>query len=875
MKTRLAFLCVMFSILTAIPTFAGTVKIEGGSAYATIQAAVDAAVSGDRILISTGVFFEAVLVSGKDLELRGGYDEGLVARPGGFTGLTSSNLSSIIWFNNSSSRVDQVNFFNGIANIGTLYCGGGCVMNQSWVEFTDSSMFGNQAIYGGGLFVDELSHAILIGGSRIYDNIALWRGGGAHVKGWLDILNEDCDIYRNVVSNGHGGGLFLENASLHASQGDIFDNATAGLGGVQPAGGGIGAVNSELILGGGMLISNNMAGWGGGISMLESTAYLGNATAEDVKFIRNTAIFGGGLQAWSSEIHSQGTSFRDNAVTFSGGAGCLLGSYFSSDTNLLIASKNFATLEGGGFYLGTCTADLQTVDFGYGPVYGNSAGINGGGLYITNSEVFIYGGQFIGNKSGIISGLEGHGAAIAAFRSGLMITAGPGRYGSFTNVYFGYNDASNYCGGAVYLSDDSHANFYSSMAQGNLASEGGMLYVSPTCNYVMVHCVVTGNVAMTNGGAISARGDGTVTDCRFLNNAAGLAGGGIYVTECSVEASKSSFIRNRAGIIGGGVFGIGHTYINVNTPPDTQAYTASNGWTSLFFENRPDALVGSYYSRATILGVAFVSNNLMAVDFNLSSYDVRGTLIDEYAGFCFSFTSATGSIGNCTLYGSINMSDHCVLAMTNSIAIGSINTNENCLVTLDYCDTPNAWPGVGNITNYPVLFGNYHQMHNSPTRNTGAPVDDPFLRDIDGELRFGSASDIGCDEYVDDDNDHLPNIMETGTGHIDGDFAMGSNPSNPDSDGDGYLDGDEWAADTDPNQSGSCLRFIQMKNEDSSLQLYWQGGMRVYQYLEGCTNILSDEWYPITSFTPPTAIFTNYPVNNWIPNMHYRIRTYR
>lgn len=66
----------------------------------------------------------------------------------------------------------------------------------------------------------------------------------------------------------------------------------------------------------------------------------------------------------------------------------------------------------------------------------------------------------------------------------------------------------------------------------------------------------------------------------------------------------------------------------------------------------------------------------------------------------------------------------------------------------------------------------------------------------DGDVR----GDL-CD--VDDDDDGLVNAVETGTGTFVGSNDTGTNSLNPDTDGDGYSDGAEVAAGTNPNDPGS------------------------------------------------------------------------
>ena len=65
----------------------------------------------------------------------------------------------------------------------------------------------------------------------------------------------------------------------------------------------------------------------------------------------------------------------------------------------------------------------------------------------------------------------------------------------------------------------------------------------------------------------------------------------------------------------------------------------------------------------------------------------------------------------------------------------------------------------------------------------------------------GDSQGDACD--ADDDNDGLEDVVETNTGTFVSALDTGSDPLNPDSDGDGVSDGDEVAAGTDPNSGGT------------------------------------------------------------------------
>ncbi len=288
--------CLLAWAIAGSSAQAATVGIEGVF-YPSIQAAVNAATNGDVINLSTGVFFEVLNVSGKNLVLEGGYNEALTARPGGYTAIDGSPaFASALWFQDSSSRVDRVNLVHG-----TNWFGGGCLLNRSWVEFTNACFSSNAAVFGGGLFVDEFSYAKLGGASRVFTNFA-WAfvvpggGGGVYVKGRVDIVHEDADIWGNTVLDGNGGGIFVEaNGYLRLYQGDVYRNvAISGAVSVASGGGGIAAQSAFLETGDGAEVYGNRADYGGGLNLVLCTAHLGRARSADFRVHGNAAAFFGG-----------------------------------------------------------------------------------------------------------------------------------------------------------------------------------------------------------------------------------------------------------------------------------------------------------------------------------------------------------------------------------------------------------------------------------------------------------------------------------------------------------------------------------------------------------------------------------------------------
>ena len=168
---------------------------------------------------------------------------------------------------------------------------------------------------------------------------------------------------------------------------------------------------------------------------------------------------------------------------------------------------------------------------------------------------------------------------------------------------------------------------------------------------------------------------------------------------------------------------------------------------------------------------------------------------------CSSFSIPT--FNNCILWGSVK---------------GEINyDSENSEPTFDFCDIQGGWwgPGDNNIDDDPLLTPDGHLCNGSPCIDwcpNGPDID------IDGETRPYPAKykyDIGADEYIDSDEDGLPDWWEMhyfgsetvpealGDDDLDTltnlwEYENGTNPVDPDTDSDGRNDNSEITDDTNP-----------------------------------------------------------------------------
>lgn len=209
--TKIVVIFVCISLLAAIPCSAATITVnwDGSGDYTTIQAGIDAAVSGaDTVVVAEGTYVENISFGGKNIILRSTDpdDWDVVAA----TIIDGNNAGTVVTFNGSETSACQLTGFtitNGNADgVSPLNCGGGIYGGGTQAEIMNCTITGNSANYdGGGLSYCDGS----ITKCTITDNLAGHDGGGL----------DDCDgsITNCVISGNsaeHGGGLRTCNGAI-------------------------------------------------------------------------------------------------------------------------------------------------------------------------------------------------------------------------------------------------------------------------------------------------------------------------------------------------------------------------------------------------------------------------------------------------------------------------------------------------------------------------------------------------------------------------------------------------------------------------------------------------------------------------------------
>jgi hypothetical protein len=338
--------------------------------YATVQAAIAAASSGNEIRVAAGTYTDihdcprddvlatgtvkAVACVNKTVTIRGGY--------------------------NSSFSIH-----NPAVNITTLNAGGnGRVMYITGAispTIADLSLTGGDATGLGGYFYYSPTPSG-------YD-----AGGGVYIHAAVASLANN-RIFSNA-SPEYGGGVFINNSASQLTGNTISGN-TASTGG-----GGAVLYNSDAGLSGNHILSNTSSNLGGGLYLFDSDASLsGNSISG------NTAsLLGGGVDVASCSPTFDGNVFSGNAALKGGGA-YLWYSHSSLTNNVFL--ENQAGTSGSGLWIGGSTPTLLQTTFNH------NTGGDGSGLFATDN----------GNTPATYSTVTMKNTIVASQSVGIMATAG-------------------------------------------------------------------------------------------------------------------------------------------------------------------------------------------------------------------------------------------------------------------------------------------------------------------------------------------------------------------------------------------------------------------------------------------------------------------
>jgi len=298
-------------MLAFLPVFAHSVTIHVPDDQPTIQAGIDAASTGDTVLVACGTY----------------YEHGLHMKSGVIL-LSSSGQAECV-------TIDAQQQGSVIV----------CNETEATTRIEGISIIGGASWHGGGL--QCISSSPTITHCIISNNSAIEDGGGIYCYDSAAVIT-DCVIQGNTAY--HGGGISCVGNSPEITSCTVNGNNTRSTRWPPEAGGGIYLEGSHASITDSQ-IEGNVSGWGGGIY-----GYFSNATIVGCVISGNAAIDGGGVDFDDSQPSLEFCSIVDN--TSMRGGGVIL---FRSDMSLVSCTivGNIAD-NGGGIWCKFCDPILAS-----------------------------------------------------------------------------------------------------------------------------------------------------------------------------------------------------------------------------------------------------------------------------------------------------------------------------------------------------------------------------------------------------------------------------------------------------------------------------------------------------------------------------------
>jgi hypothetical protein len=357
----------------------------------TIQAGIDAASTGDTVLVADGLYYENINFNGKDITLASHFlidgDTNHInnaildgSQPG------NPNQGSVVYFisgEDTTSILCGFTIQNGTGHFPDAWndrSGGGILLSESAAKIIHNKIISNTintwaGAYGGGIAVNTMNDMwVVIRNNTISNNTTQSsqeksEGGGVYTL--CNAIIED-----NIIEGNHcastaplysdaktfGGGVSMANYSnapryAYVRNNVIQNNVAEGL----PRGGGMafyklnGVVSNNFIHGDTIISNFTQRGWGCGL-YLDGT-YMGMdmaLTIEKNEISGNTFegsyIAGGGIGMYDMELpfYINANIIRYNEATYGGGI-CSKLTYSVEITNNIVEG-NEAALRGGGLF---------------------------------------------------------------------------------------------------------------------------------------------------------------------------------------------------------------------------------------------------------------------------------------------------------------------------------------------------------------------------------------------------------------------------------------------------------------------------------------------------------------------------------------------
>jgi predicted outer membrane repeat protein len=694
--------------LSAASASAATLTVGHGYTYSLIQQAINAASTGDTVLVYPGTYREFINFRGKQITVVswGGPSSTIIDVLS--LEVPPTPLTPAVSFNTNEGTTSVLRGFtirggSSTAQGGGIYCfkASPTIDGNLIISNGTNSAQGN----GGGIFCDTSS--AIITNNTIVSNYGNLGAGIYATKSSLSITN-NVAISSNSAANDGGGIYATGGGSLTISGNTIESNFAGPMGSGIGNGGGIAIVGATSAAISGNMIRFNQAATGFSVSGSGGGGILCFSTGSATITINSNTIHGnlapsadgGGIECITSSPHIYSNIIRSNYCDRYGGGICLdFGSTGAVDTNT-IDGTNIALVSGGGIALrngsnAPVTSNTITTNF---------ATDEGAGIYVGKSSPLLTSNTITLNGHPSLTHPATHiGGGIAADAEGA---------GSFTvaPVISGNTIANNFAdsfGGGVSLIDSN-----ASVVSNTIDSNGMSTDPNPPNSPIQT----------PEGGGVFAGGS---------------IGGGVTPT---IDANL--VIRNEANYPGGA--GVALSMLDSATV-FTNNIVVKN-WVHTTSSTAPNHGAGVYC--INLLSGCDFCNNTLANNFNADSETsptVFGTDMALYSENPSAASTVTLVVWNCIIRGD---SAHWPIDLGTLASVSVDHGDVGPFVTLQHWSsdpfTINAGPRFVNPTS-----DDYHLLFFSPCRDAGFDAAPPLpSHDFDGLARTsGTHVDIGADEY--------------------------------------------------------------------------------------------------------------------------------